>query len=372
MAREYRLLDVPGASEEFGRYAELVRHTRIGGLEYDAEARWDEFEHSREFRGLTDREQNLARRTLHYVLSEERPWHIGEDGQTDNLLGLPGPRFTVPSTPDDAMVLAGVRGWEIAEELIDDDRRTQKLLGTLGLNDYVNLAVATALYGRDDGEADLSYSVIDSPGSIVWQTVGGTFHGDFVAGWKRFATSGPSVDPMGIRRNFTPPLGGDIVRAYHSVEDTLAVGMLNYLATGSEEKLEQMKREIIETIDMADLGRGGGNFADFGTNGQSGASAIFVDDFRAHEPGDILESFTVIPGRLETRMELVAEREGVLLRNISQHKGDDGSTTKEIVGQMPIATAEIPTFIATMAAASAGRTSLAEIRAAIEHAHVWR
>lgn len=373
MSREYRLLDVPDVGRELERYIGLVQQTRIGDLEYRWEERWGEFERSHEFHALRNKERMLARYTLHCIMDEERPWFVGEGDDTDNLFRLPDPRFVVPSTLDDAMILSGMRGWEIAQELVDDNRRTKKLLGTLALDDYVNLAVATALYGRIDAEADLSYFVVDdSPSTVLRQTVGGTFHGDFFAGWKRFATSGPSIDPMGIRRNFAPVLEGDLVRAYHSVEDKLAVGMLTYLAAGDDTKLERTKRAIVEDIDAADMGRGGGNFADFGSNGSDYAHEIFVDNFREYQPGEVIESFLVTPGDTETAMQLVAAHDGVVLQNVSHTKQDDGSIQTELLSAMPISAQEIPIFIATMAAASAGRTSLKEIRTAIVRAKVWR
>lgn len=372
MAREYQLLDMPDAGEDLEQYVGLVQQTRMGDLEYYWDARWHEYEQSREFRALGDRERMLARYTFTYVMDEERPWLVGEGDDTDNLFGLPGPRFIVPSTIEDAMMLSGVRGWEIAQELIEEDHRTKKLLGTLALNDYVNLAVAAAVYGNNsNGESDLSYFITDTPGTIVRQTVGGTFHGDFAAGWKRFATSGPSIDPAGVRRDFAPVLESDFVRAYHSVEDKLAIGMLTYLAAGDYAKLETTKHQLVNAIDAANLGRGGGNFADFGSNGSDYASEIFVDAFREYAPGEVLESFLVTPGNADTAMQLVAALDGVELRNISYTKQQDGSTHKEVLGTMPLSAGEIPQFIATMAAASAGRTSLAEIRHAIVNAEVW-
>ncbi len=372
MAREYRLLDTPGAGRELEKYTKLVRSVRVGDLDYLWDGRWDEFEHSREFRAFATRDKALAQRTLASILDEERPWLIGEDGDIDNLLQMPGARFKIESTLDDVMILSGVRGWEIAQELIDENGRTKKLLGTLALDDYVNLAAAAALYGdNSNGEADLSYVVADTPGTIVRQTVGGTFHGDFAAGWKRFATSGPSIDPTGVRRSFAPALGANFVRAYHSVEDTLAVGMLTYLAAGDAEKLEATKKALVDAIDAADLGRGGGAFADFGSNSMGYASEIFADDFREYHPEEVLESFTVIPGDRSIAMRLVAARDGVVLRNVSFTEQPDDSVQTEVLGEMPISAQEIPQFIATMAAASAGRTSLAEIRHAIEKARVW-
>lgn len=373
MTREYRLLDIPGAGRDFERYAGLVQQTRVGDLEYYWDTRWSEYEQSPEFRALGDRDRMLARYTFTYVIDEERPWLVGEGDDTDNLVGLPGPRFVVPSTIEDAMMLSGVRGWEIAGELIDEDRRIKKLLGTFALDDYVNLAIAAALHGNNsNGEADLSYFVTDTPGTIVRQTVGGTFHGDFAAGWKRFATSGPAIDPAGVRRDFAPALESNFVRAYHSVEDKLAMGMLTYLAAGDYAKLEATKSKLVDAIDAANLGRGGGNFADFGSNGSDYASEIFVDAFREYIPGEVLESFIVTPGNAGTAMQLVAALDGVELRNVSYTKLQDGSTHKEILGTMPISAGEIPQFIATMAAASAGRTSLAEIRSAIVNAEIWR
>lgn len=363
---------MPGAGEELEKYVGLVQQTRVGDLEYYWDTRWNEYEQSREFRALGDRERLLARYTFTYVMDEERPWLVGEGDDTDNLFGLPGPRFIVPSTIEDAMVLSGVRGWEIAQELIDEDRRTKKLLGTLALNDYVNLAVAAAIYGdNSNGESDLSYFITDTPGTTVRHTVGGTFHGDFAAGWKRFATSGPSIDPAGVHRDFAPMLAGDHVRAYHSIETRLAMGMLKYLAAGDHERLEKMKHTLLITIDAANLGRGGGNFADFGTNANGYDHEIFIDNFREYHPNETIESFLVDPGGRATRMELVAEKDGVSLKNLRETEQDRGGVITEEFGTMYIPQEEISMFVATMAAASAGRTSLAEIRGALARARVW-
>jgi hypothetical protein len=372
MAREYRLLDIPGAGEELDEYRAAVQHVRVGDLEYFWEDRWAEFEQSPEFQSLSDVDRALARFTIKCIAEEESSWRIQEDDDTDNLFEMASPRFVVPSTLDDAMILSGARGWEIAQELIDENHRNKKHLGHLALDGYVNLTVAAMIHGRNDnGESDLSYFITDTPDTVTRQTVGGTFHGDFAAGWKRFATNGPVYDPTGTLRNFAPAVAGDYVRAYHSVETKLAIGMLKYLSAGDYTRLEETKQMLVDAIDAANLGRGGGNFADFGTNAGGYEHEIFIDGFREYPPNYTIESFLVTPGNRDTRMELVAEEEGVSLKNLRTTTDDEGKVTTEELGTMHIPQEEIPMFIATMAAASAGRTSLDELRDTIARAEVW-
>jgi len=372
MAREYRLLSTPDAGKELDEYRAAVQYVRVGDLEYSWDGRWTEFEQSPEFRVLTDAERALAQRTIKCIVEQELPWRVQEDNDTDSLFEASSPRFIVPSTVEDAMILSGVRGWEIAQELIDENRRNKKHLGHLALDGYVNLTIAAMMHGRNDnGESDLSYFITDTPDTVTRQTVGGTFHGDFAAGWKRFATSGPVYDPSGISRNFAPAVAGDHVRAYHSVETKLAIGMLKYLSAGDYARLEEMKQMLVDAIDAANLGRGGGNFADFGTNAGGYEHEIFIDSFREYKPNDPIESFLVTPGNRDTRMELVAEEEGVSLKNLRTTTDDEGKVTTEELGTMHIPQEEIPMFIATMAAASAGRTSLDELRDTIARAEVW-
>ena len=372
MAREYRLLDIPGAGEELDEYRAVVQHVRVGDMEYSWDGRWAEFEQSPEFRALTDAERALAQRTIRCVAEQDLPWRVQEVDDADTLFEALSPRFIVPSTIDDAMILSGARGWEIAQELIDENRRNKKHLGHLALDGYVNLTIAAMMHGRNDnGESDLSYFITDTPDTVTRQTVGGTFQGDFAAGWKRFATSGPVYDPSGISRNFAPAVAGDHVRAYHSVETKLAIGMLKYLSAGDYARLEDMKQMLVDAIDAANLGRGGGNFADFGTNAGGYEHEIFVDSFREYPPNYTIESFLVTPGNRYTCMELVAEEDGVALENIRRTHDEKGKVTTEELGSMHIAREEIPQFIATMAAASAGRTSLDELRDTIARAEVW-
>lgn len=362
---------MPGADSRIQKYRALLDLVRVGDVEYSWERRWIEFEESHEFKHLSLRDQALAHYTIKRVVGDEAPWLVQENDDTDNLVGIPSPRHAVPSTFDDAMILSGARGWEISQELIDDDRGARKVLGKLALEDYVDLTVATMLYGsNDNGETDLSY-LISEDDTVLRQTVGGTIHGDFAAGWKRFATSGIVCDPTGIVRNFAPAIEADHVRAYHSVEDGIAIAMLKYLAAGDFGRLEESQRILIDAIKKADLGRGGGNFADFGQGGRSYVNEIFVDSFREYTPGEVIQGFGVTPGGRDVSMDVVVTDAGVLLRNVRRTKNDEGEIESELLGTMPIAREEIPTFVATMAAASAGRTSLAQIGRAIATVHIW-
>lgn len=370
MAREYRLLDQSDTEARLDKYRQRVDLTSLGDFEYSWEDRWTEFEHSPEFRQLSPREQALSRYTIKRVVGDEAPWLVQESNNTDNLLGLPSPRHALPSTIDDAMILSGTRGWEIYQELIEEDHENRYNLGRLALNDYVDLTVAAMLYGRSDIGADLSYFVEGEDGTTVRQTVGGTFHGDFAAGWKRFASSGVVRDPAGVLRDFAPAISGEYVRAYHSVEDDIAVAMLTYLAAGNSDRLNATKRIMLNALAAADLGRGGGNFADFGVGNNNQAGMIFVDDFREYMPGELMRSYIVTPGNYDFRMEIVAAKDGVVLRNTNNKKSEGGDLQTEILGSMTIKRDEIPHFVATMAAASAGRTSIEQIYKAIAEARV--
>lgn len=68
-------------------------------------------------------------------------------------------------------------------------------------------------------------------------------------------------------------------------------------------------------------------------------------------------------------MQVVCLEDGVELRNVSEETDDNGQKHEVVLGRMPITSENIPTFIATMAAASAGRTSIGQIKRAISQAH---
>ena len=373
MAREYQLLHIPGATDGPNKYRAHVDFTSIGDVEYSWDDRWTEYEQSAEFRMFSARERALARYTIKRIAEDEAPWRVQEvEADQEGLMGGMKPRFLVPSTLDDAMILSGARGWEIYQEQIEDDHTNRQYFGKMSLANYVDLSVAAMMYGySNDGDAHLSYAVEEGDTELR-QRIGGTFHGDFAAWWGRFATKGPVYDPAGVARPFAPAVEGDGVRAYHSVEDSIALTMLQYLAAGDMRTLEAQKQVLLRAIEAADQGRSGGNFADFGHGDKSGyASGIFVDNFHPPIAGEVMESFLVVPGDRELCMEIVSAVDGVILRNVRKTKNDLSQQETEFLGQMPVKRDEIPQFVATMAAASAGRTSIDQIRAVISKAHVW-
>lgn len=379
MTREYRLIDDSDSegNQAITSYQKLVLLERLGS--YDGsrlEGHWHDFEHSPEFAGLSTCEQALARYTIKRIVGDQAPWTAQSGTDTDNLLSMPSPKRSIPSTAHDAAVLSGMAGWEIAVDLEEWNGAVSREMGSrvLTLSDYVNIAVAASIFGRKANGGDLSY-LVSNDDTIVRQSVGGTPHGDFLAEWTRFVASGPVLDPTGQARTFAPTLESGIVHAYHSIETKLAMTMLRFMAAGDLGALRSSKARILNMIGKADVGRGGGDFADFGSRSGNYQSAISADTFRIFEPGEVLAEFVVAPSDFAMRMEVVSTGDGVVLRNVRSavaggEQGDEIEEYDSIRREMTIGRDEIPKFIATMAAASAGRTSLEQVRMAIEKAYV--
>ena len=368
--RAYRLVGESDSTREINRLGSLLSSEWTDNYdEFNIKKTWCLFEKSPEFGYMTPRDRSLARYTMKRIVGDEAPWTIQIDEDTDNLLATPSPKFVVPSTAHDAAILSGAAGWLVAKSDSKEIKTGRRNI--LKLSDYVNIAVASLIFGEKHSNSNLSYFV-DGYNVLTQQTVGGNFHGDFQAEQKRFATIGPIFDPTGVERAFAPPIAGDVVNAYHSIECELAINMLCHLAAGDYELLERAKVEILNEISIADTGRSGGPFADFGARRTPGDEIILEDHFRKHETGEVLERYIVYPGNRRRSMEIVSLGNSVVLRNVSLADGEVGSLGKydNVSEGMSIANDEIPKFIATMAAAAGGRTSLAQIRWVIENAYV--
>lgn len=385
MARDYYIFDEK-YQQEVDAYSELADNASIHHP--DNSWNWDrsrlDFVNSPEFTKLSSSEQAMSRSALKSCL-EEYPWRIHEiEGSQDNLLMLPDALYTIRADKSDAAILSGLQGWEVEQQLREAHPELAKKLGELALDDYVKLGLAAlkkepdcinnseTSFSWDSQYIDnLCYFVKEDDKTIIKNTVGGTGNGDFVAYWKQFAASGPVLDPSGQVRPFAPNIADDIIKAYHSVESSIAATMAGYLARGDGEKLEVVKKEMLAKIDEADLGRGGGAFADFGYHPDIGQDDRLPRS--NNKTGDVIGDYVVgPPGRFKDgdyRMQIVCADDGVELRNVTKKRTARSKRVRTIVDhRMPIADKDIPAFVATMAAASAGRTSITQIRDAIANA----
>ena len=385
MTREYYIFDEQ-YRKDVNAYSELAQHAYVGG--FDVGYYWDEqgldFVNSPEFNNMPVIEQAMSRSALKACL-EKRPWQIHEiESSDESLLMLPNTLYSIESNNHDAAILSGLQGWEVEQQLRENYPELVKELGNLALDGYIKLGLAAlekdqsyndnakASYAEIISSRNLSYFIKEDNDIIMKHSVGGTFHGDFSTEWKRFVTSGPVLDPSGQKRPFAPNIAGDHVGAYHSTESAIALAMTGYLAQNDDNKLAIVKRELLAKIDEADLGRAGGNFADFGDEFKGNRGIILRSD-QKNEAGDVIGEFIVgPPSRFQDydyRMQIVCARGGVELRNIIRKKVSQKKTKVTVDHCMTIADKDIPMFVATMTVASAGRTSIAQIRKAIADAH---
>lgn len=267
MSRDYYVFDEEYKTE-LKPYLDLTKNTFFQDPDYSCyfNDSFQEYVDSAEFKNFSLQEQKMADLAINACM-DNKPWHIQEFEPDDELFTISKSLYQVKANKTDAAVLSGMTGWQIESELLDYDGITlKKEIGNVALRDYVNLGLAVVLNAQErstNGHHALSYYTEDS-GTTLRQTVGGTTHGDFTAGWARYASHGPALDPSCQKRLFAPAIERNGVNAYHSVEDSLAITMLGYLAKNDNNLLEKYKRIILDSIDKADLGRGGGPFADFG------------------------------------------------------------------------------------------------------------
>ncbi len=323
---------------------------------FHAEEIVNEFTASRFFGGLSEREKSLSRFAMKQC-SESRPWRLQMVTDDNGLFPIDIPRLTVAAEFEDELLLSGAAGWRVYENMRPRIRDRCREYGIVGLRGMVMLGAA---YSHVEALQYTSMSYDLTQGNeTIRQTVGGDIHGDFLAHRIRWTVVGPVIDPTGNPQEFSPDYDLRFVKGYHSVEEELTASLLLHLSRGNEQILEEIKPGILQELDERNNGRAGGNFADFGLRRIIDPSVIYSR--KELRTGGIIGTSVTAP-RSRTNLVVVSCESGVKIAN-----EEDGT----IHPGLDIDDADIPRFIAVMAAASGGRTSFEQIRDCVMNARFY-